>query len=65
MDFARKTRYLTLDVISDIGFRQAFRDLVNDADIDSYIGSIDKVMASLTFLCASGLLHFFQWPPLA
>ncbi|KAL5419911.1 hypothetical protein PMIN04_006735 [Paraphaeosphaeria minitans] len=65
MDFARKTQYLTLDVISDIGFGQAFGDLANDTDVDSYLESTDRVMSSLTFVCASGLLRFLQWPPLA
>ncbi|KAF2449140.1 cytochrome P450 [Karstenula rhodostoma CBS 690.94] len=65
MDLARKTQYLTLDVISDIGFGQAFGDLANDADMDSYLESTDKVMASLSIICASGVLRFLQWPPVA
>lgn len=65
MDLARKTQYLTIDVISDIGFGQAFGDLANDADMDSYLESTDKVMASITILCATGLTRLFQWPPVA
>lgn len=65
MDLARKTQYLTLDVISDIGFGQAFGDLANDADMDSYIESTDAVMASITMILASGLLRVVQWPPIA
>ncbi|KAL1594629.1 hypothetical protein SLS60_010390 [Paraconiothyrium brasiliense] len=65
MDLARKTQYLTLDVISDIGFGQAFGDLANDSDMNSYIESTDAVMASMTFLLASGMLRILQWPPIA
>jgi cytochrome P450 len=65
MDIARKTQYLTLDVISDIGFGQSFGNLENDSDMDSYIESTRKIVATMPVLCATGLLHIFQWPPIA
>lgn len=65
MDLARKTQYLTLDVISDIGFGQAFGNLSSDSDMHSYIACTEEVMTSISILCASGLLRVFQWPPIA
>ena len=37
MDFAEKTQYFTLDVISDLGFGHAFGFLEEDRDVYDYI----------------------------
>jgi cytochrome P450 len=65
MDLAQKTQYLTLDVISDIGFGQAFGDLEADTDVDNYIRSGGQGLRFLSVTCALGLLPILQWPPLA
>ncbi|PKS13167.1 hypothetical protein jhhlp_000511 [Lomentospora prolificans] len=39
MDFARKIQYLTLDVISHIGFGEPFGDLRTDSDVDTFVES--------------------------
>ncbi|KAF2269652.1 cytochrome P450 [Lojkania enalia] len=65
MDFARKIQYLALDVISLIGFGQAFGDLKADADVDSYIQSAEEGLSLLNYTAAIGIMPYMQWPLLA
>lgn len=65
MDLARKVQFLTLDVISLIGFGKPFGMLQQDADVDGYIAGFEKVFPSITAACAWGFLPVLQWPPLA
>ncbi|KAJ4300826.1 hypothetical protein N0V90_002914 [Kalmusia sp. IMI 367209] len=65
MDLARIAQYLTLDVISDIGFGQAFGDLASNSDVDAYIKSSEQGLFAISLTCASGLLPILQWPPIA
>lgn len=65
MDLAQKTQYLTLDVISDIGFGQAFGDLEADSDVNGYIRSSEQGLRIKNVTCAIGILPILQWPPLA
>ncbi|ERF76352.1 hypothetical protein EPUS_09320 [Endocarpon pusillum Z07020] len=41
IDLAAKLQYLTLDVISDVGFGQPFGDLKADADVNDYLKSME------------------------
>ncbi|KAF2183831.1 pisatin demethylase [Zopfia rhizophila CBS 207.26] len=65
VDLARKVQYFTLDVISTIGFGQAFGDLKADADLNNYIHSGEQGLAVVTVSAALGLTSFLQWPPVA
>ena len=65
MDFARKTQYFTLDVISDIGFGKAFGDLAADADVDDYLAASEAVTRFFVVPCAIGLVPILQWGPIA
>ena len=65
MDLARKIQYLTLDVISSIGFGQAFGDIKADADLNDYIRSGEEGLTIVTFSAALGLMPILQWPPIA
>ena len=65
MDFARKIQFLTLDVISDIGFGEAFGDLRADADVNDYIKSGEEGLMVLTLFMALGLTDFLQIPFIA
>ena len=65
MNLAQKIQYLTLDVISDIGFGQAFGDLEADDDVDNYIHSAEQGFGLLNLVCALGILPIVHWPPLA
>ena len=65
MDIARKTQYLAIDVISDIGFGQAFGDLASDSDMDGYLQASEDALGLMSVLCALGLIPVVQWPPLA
>lgn len=65
MDLSRKTQYLALDVISDIGFGQSFGDLASDSDMDGYLQGSEDTLGLLTVLCSTGLIRLVQWPPLA
>lgn len=65
MDLAQKVEYFTLDVISLVGYGQAFGDLKADADVDGYLKASDEGISLLNFFCATGLMPYFQWPPIA
>ena len=65
MDLARKIQYFTLDVISTIGFGQAFGDLKADADLNDYIKSGEQGLVIVTLSGALGLTPYLQWPPIA
>lgn len=65
MDLARKAQYFTLDVISTIGFGQAFGDLQADADLNGYIKSGEQGLSIVAISAALGLTKYMQWPPIA
>lgn len=65
MDLGRKIQFFTLDVISDIGFGQAFGDLKNDKDMFEFAeaGALSLVIMGISI--ATGLQNLFQWEWLA
>ncbi|KAH6637940.1 putative cytochrome P450 monooxygenase [Boeremia exigua] len=65
MDLARKVQYFTLDVISTIGFGEAFGDLKADADLNEYIESGEQGLFIVAVSTALGLTKYMQWPPIA
>lgn len=65
VDLARKIQYFTLDVISTIGFGQAFGDLKADADLNGYIAAGELGLSIVTYSVGLGLTPFLQWPPIA
>jgi cytochrome P450 len=65
MDLARKIQYFTLDVISTIGFGEAFGDLEADDDLNDYIKSGEQGLTVVTISAALGLTKYLQWPPIA
>ena len=46
MDFGRKVQYFTLDVISDVAYREPFGYMATDSDMYSYISIVEQVFAS-------------------
>ncbi|CAI6337947.1 unnamed protein product [Periconia digitata] len=65
MDLARKIQYFTLDVISYIGFGQAFGDLEADDDVHEYIAASEAGLNLMVYVCGLGLTPLIQWPPIA
>jgi cytochrome P450 len=65
MDLGRKIQYLTLDVISTIGFGQAFGDVKADADLNDYIKSSEEGLTTVALSLGLGLTRYLQWPPIA
>jgi cytochrome P450 len=63
-DLGRKIQYLTIDVISLIGFGQSFGDLEADADLDEYIETSASGMDAILVCVALGLIPILQWPPI-
>lgn len=55
MDFARKAQYLTLDVISDAAYREAFGYLRTDSDMYDFIATVENVFSSAL------LVTIFPW----
>ena len=55
MDFGRKAQYFTLDVISDVSYRQPFGYLIADSDMYDYISIVEKVFV------AAILVTIFPW----
>ncbi|KAK1771973.1 pisatin demethylase [Phialemonium atrogriseum] len=46
-DFARKTQYFTLDVISDIAFGKPFGDVATDSDVYEYVSTMESSMPTI------------------
>jgi hypothetical protein len=55
VDFAPKSQYFTLDVISEVAFGEAFGNLEADDDLSSYIKASEDVIPVLV------LLGIFPW----
>jgi hypothetical protein len=55
LDFGRKSQYFTLDVISDVAYRQPFGYLETDSDMFEYISSVEKIFV------AACMVTIFPW----
>jgi len=63
MDMARKASYFTMDVITDVAFRQPFGNLVEDRDTHRYIQSTEEMLPiMITLTSVPALSAFFQFP---
>ena len=64
VDFALKTQFFTLDVISDIAFGKAFGDLDADKDVSSLIQTSEETLPMIVLLGAFPWLAnvFFAYP---
>lgn len=64
VDFALKTQFFTLDVISDIAFGKAFGDLDDDKDTSSLIQTSEETLPMIVLLGAFPFLAnvFFAYP---
>jgi hypothetical protein len=64
VDFAPKSQYFTLDVISDIAFGKAFGNLEADEDVTSYIKATEGVFMMMILLGSFPWLAqiFFAYP---
>lgn len=63
-DFARIVQYFTLDVITRIGFGEAFGYLATDSDVYGYIASLEIMMPRISSVNDIPLLRsalFSQW----
>lgn len=62
MDMARKAAFFTMDVITDIAFRQPFGNLVDDCDTHRYIKSTEEMLPiMITLTSVPALSSFFQY----
>jgi len=57
-DFARKTQYLTLDVITHIAFGKAFGYLTTDSDLYEYIKTVEETIGSAMMVT---ILPWINW----
>lgn len=55
MDFGRKSQFFTLDVISDVSYREPFGYMATDSDLYHYVSIVEKV-----FLAAL-MVTIFPW----
>jgi hypothetical protein len=55
MDFGRKAQYFTLDIISDLSYREPFGYLATDSDLYDYIDTTEKVFT------AALMVTIFPW----
>jgi hypothetical protein len=64
VDFALKSQYFTLDVISSIAFGKAFGDLEADDDVSSLIQTSEETLPMIVLLGAFPFLAnvFFAYP---
>lgn len=64
-DIGKKIQYFALDVISTIGFGQAFGDTKADDDLNDYIKSSEEGLTFMKLSMGLGLTPYLQWPPIA
>ncbi|KAF2456270.1 cytochrome P450 [Lineolata rhizophorae] len=62
MDLARKIQFLTMDVISEIGFGKAFGDVTADEDVDGYIESSEQGQRMMCKAVALGISRVLLIP---
>lgn len=64
MEFAHKAQYFALDVITDIGFGEAFGFLANDKDMYQYLEINDKFLLVVVVLLELPLIDrvLRTWP---
>ena len=65
LDLGTKVQYFTLDVITKIGFGEAFGDLKTDSDVQEYLKYSEEGFAVVSVIVALGLAPAFQWAPIA
>lgn len=64
-DMAEKLQFLTLDIISEIAFGEAFGSLESDSDISSYMKTAEGMMPLIILLGTwPALAKVFFWKPL-
>ncbi|KAI9776189.1 MAG: hypothetical protein M1839_000510 [Geoglossum umbratile] len=62
-DFGRKAQYLTLDMISEIAFGEAFGDIKEDRDVHEYIQMIEEKVGAMVWVTVfPGLNRILQIP---
>ncbi|KAH0543884.1 hypothetical protein FGG08_001785 [Glutinoglossum americanum] len=66
LDFGRKAHYLTLDLISEIAFGEAFGDITEDRDVHEYIQMIEEKVGAMVWVTVfPGLNKILQIPWIA
>ncbi|CZR65017.1 related to pisatin demethylase (cytochrome P450) [Phialocephala subalpina] len=58
LDFGRKAQYFTLDVISDVSYREPFGFLEADADLHDYIKEAEKVLPAALMVTIFPVLNW-------
>ena len=65
VDMAEKSQLLTLDIISEIAFGEAFGNLESDKDTSSYLKTMETMMPMIILLGTWPMLaQVFFWKPL-
>ncbi|KAF2213508.1 hypothetical protein CERZMDRAFT_120796 [Cercospora zeae-maydis SCOH1-5] len=59
LDFARKSNFFTLDVISSLAFGESFGDLVDDADHYGYLEQMEKGITLINLMAVLPRLYRF------
>lgn len=62
MDFAQKVSFMTLDVISRIGFGEPFGSLRADRDVDGFLEASNKGLPLMNAIAVVGLSPIMQIP---
>jgi hypothetical protein len=58
LDFGRKAQYFTLDVISDVAYREPFGFLASDSDMHDYIKEAEKVLPAALMVTIFPILNW-------
>jgi hypothetical protein len=59
MDLARKSQFLTLDIITDLAFNVPFGDIDHDEDVHLYIQSTEETMQVAIMLSTIPIMNSF------
>lgn len=62
VDFGEKISFMTLDVISRIGFGQPFGSLLADRDVDGFFDAGNKGLPVSSYIIGLGLTHIVHIP---
>src|SRR5690606_10285852 len=62
VDFAEKISFMTLDVISRIGFGEPFGSLLADRDVDGICDAGNKGLPIASYVLSLGLTHVVHSP---
>lgn len=64
LDFGRKAQFLTLDVLSDVAYREPFGFLAKDSDLYGYVKVVESVFVAASMVTIFPILNWILSLPI-